>query len=144
MDKVKNNKYKCCTFLFEKRTIYKYNSMGLKKVLIVLCLSRDDEAIISLSCAVCFRNCLAKSSFWKRAKLSIKLTAPDNAFLLAGSFSVDHISSFHHRWFYRSSLPDVFFKKGVLRNYTKFTGKHMCQSLYFNKVAGLRPATLLK
>ena len=24
-------------------------------------------------------------------------------------------------------------KKGVLRNLTKFTGKHMCQSLFFNK-----------
>ena len=29
-------------------------------------------------------------------------------------------------------------KKGVLRNFTKFTGKHLCQSLFFNKVAGLR------
>ena len=35
-------------------------------------------------------------------------------------------------------------KKGVLSNFTKFTGKHMCQSLFFNKVAGLRHATLLK
>ena len=35
-------------------------------------------------------------------------------------------------------------KKGVLRNFTKFTGKHLCQSLFFNKVPGLRPATLLK
>ena len=43
-----------------------------------------------------------------------------------------------------SSRPEVFCKKGVLRNFTKFTGKHLCQSLFFNKVAGLRPATLLK
>ena len=35
-------------------------------------------------------------------------------------------------------------KKGVLRNFTKFTGKHQCQSLFFNKVASLRPATLFK
>ena len=35
-------------------------------------------------------------------------------------------------------------KKGVLRNFTKFTGKHLYQSLFFNKVAGLRPATVLK
>ena len=35
-------------------------------------------------------------------------------------------------------------EKGVLRNLTKFTGKHLCQSLFFNKVAGLRPTTLLK
>ena len=25
-------------------------------------------------------------------------------------------------------------RKGVLRNFTKFTGKHLCQSLFFNKV----------
>ena len=32
-----------------------------------------------------------------------------------------------------------------LTNYlTKFTGKHLCQSLFFNKVAGSRHATLLK
>ena len=35
-------------------------------------------------------------------------------------------------------------KKGVLRNFAKFTGKHLCQSLFLNKVAGLTPATLLK
>ena len=37
-----------------------------------------------------------------------------------------------------SSRPEVFCKKGVLRNFTKFTGKHLCQSLFFNKVADLR------
>ena len=40
--------------------------------------------------------------------------------------------------------PRCSIKKGVLRNFTKFTRKHLCQSLDFNKVAGLRPATLLK
>ena len=39
---------------------------------------------------------------------------------------------------------EVLRKKGVLRNFAKFTGKHLCQSLFFNKVADLRPATLLK
>ena len=38
----------------------------------------------------------------------------------------------------------MFRKKGVLTNFAKFTGKHMCQSLFFNKVADLRVATLLK
>ena len=33
---------------------------------------------------------------------------------------------------------------GVFRNFGKFTGKHVCQSLHFNEVAGLRSATLLK
>ena len=35
-------------------------------------------------------------------------------------------------------------KIGVLRNSTKFTRKHLCQSLFFNIVSGLRPATLFK
>ena len=38
----------------------------------------------------------------------------------------------------RSSCPKVFCKKGVLNNFTKFTGKHLCQNLFFNKVAGWR------
>ena len=38
----------------------------------------------------------------------------------------------------------MFCDKGVLRNFVKFTGKHLCQSLFFNKVAGLRPATLFQ
>ena len=41
-------------------------------------------------------------------------------------------------------ITDVFCKKGVLRNFTKFTWKHLCWSLFFNKVADLRPETLLK
>ena len=31
--------------------------------------------------------------------------------------------------------------KGVLRNFAKFTGKHVCQSLFFNKVAGVTNQT---
>ena len=41
---------------------------------------------------------------------------------------------------FRSSRSALFCKKGVLRNFGKFTVKHLCQSLFFNKVAGLRPA----
>ena len=45
------------------------------------------------------------------------------------------LRSSHHR----SSV-----RKGVLRNVANFTGKHLCQSIFFNKVAGKRPATLSK
>ena len=31
----------------------------------------------------------------------------------------------------------MFLKKNVLKNFSKFAGKHLCQSLFFNKVAGL-------
>ena len=39
---------------------------------------------------------------------------------------------------YRRSHQRCSVRKGVLRNLTKFTGKHPCQSLFFDKVAGLR------
>ena len=44
----------------------------------------------------------------------------------------------------RNSHQRYSVKKGVPRNLTKFTGKHLCQGLFFNKVAGLMPATLFK
>ena len=34
--------------------------------------------------------------------------------------------------------------KGVVRNFTTLTGKHLHQSLFLNKVADVRPATLFK
>ena len=45
---------------------------------------------------------------------------------------------------YRSSHQMCSLRKGVLRNFAKFTGKHLCQSPFLNKVAGLSPAALLK
>ena len=33
----------------------------------------------------------------------------------------------------RSSHPEVFCKKVALKKFTKFTGKHLCQSLFFSK-----------
>ena len=40
----------------------------------------------------------------------------------------------------RSSRPEVFYKKGALRNFAKLTGKHPCQSLFLIKLfkKGLR------
>ena len=43
--------------------------------------------------------------------------------------------SFIILFYYALSRPDVFCEKGVLRNFLKFTVKHLCQSLFFNKVA---------
>ena len=34
---------------------------------------------------------------------------------------------------FRSSRPEVFCEKGVLRNIATFTGRHLCQSLLFDK-----------
>ena len=54
--------------------------------------------------------------------------------------------------FIRRQPSEVFCKRGVLRTFAKFTGKHLCQSIFFNKRKkgkiffdkDLRPATLLK
>ena len=45
-----------------------------------------------------------------------------------------HFFVSHHKNL-RSSRLEVYCKKDVLRNFAKFTGKHPCQSVYFNKVA---------
>ena len=44
----------------------------------------------------------------------------------------------------QKQTPETFLTKGDLRDFAKLTGKHLCQSLFFNKVAALRPATLFK
>ena len=45
---------------------------------------------------------------------------------------------------FRSGRQGVFCKKVALKNFAKLTGKHLCQSLFFDKVARLKSATLLK
>ena len=43
----------------------------------------------------------------------------------------------------RSSHWRCSVKKGLLRNFARFKRKHVCQRLFFNKVAGLRAGRLL-
>ena len=50
------------------------------------------------------------------------------------SFNKKFCSSFLNISHVKSSRPMVFWKKGVLENFTKFKGKHLCLSLFFNKV----------
>ena len=45
---------------------------------------------------------------------------------------------------FTSSHQRCSIKEGVLRYLVNFTGKHLRQNLFFNKVAGPRPATLSK
>ena len=44
---------------------------------------------------------------------------------------------------FKNQPSDVFYKKKC-SYLVKFVGRNLCQSLFFNKVASLRPATLLK
>ena len=60
-----------------------------------------------------------------------------NFSLLGAQFSDENNQkqrSSHQRW----SV-----KKGIPENFTKFTGKHLYQSLFFNKVTDLRPVSFL-
>ena len=72
--------------------------------------------------------------------IMLYLMKPNGCTLLHSKLKPSGIFYF---WF-RSSRSEVYCKKGVLKNFAKFTGKHLSQSLFLNKVAGLRPATLLK
>ena len=56
--------------------------------------------------------------------------------------NLDFIPTFWKMLFKRK--PTLVCKNGVIKHFLKFKGKHLCHSLFFNKVAGLKPATLLK
>ena len=42
---------------------------------------------------------------------------------------------------FQKQPPDVLYRKSVLKNFAKFTEKHLSWSFPFNKIAGYRPAT---
>ena len=44
----------------------------------------------------------------------------------------------------RSTRSQIFFKIGILKNFSIFTGKHRCESLFLIKLQAWKPATLLK
>ena len=48
------------------------------------------------------------------------------------------------RWYTEAATESVQWKKVFLKISQNSYGKHLCRSLVFNKLAGLRPATLLK
>ena len=50
--------------------------------------------------------------------------------------SFEKCRSSRSQMFFRSSRPKDFCKKAALRDFAKFTGKHLCQSLLIHKVAG--------
>ena len=40
--------------------------------------------------------------------------------------------------------PEIICKKGIFKSFSKFTGKHLCRGLFFNKFEEPRPVTLSK
>ena len=59
--------------------------------------------------------------------------------------SVNHSTkTIHHQIIIRNSSLQMFFKIGVLKIVAKFTGRYRPWMLFFNKVADLLPAILIK
>ena len=46
----------------------------------------------------------------------------------------------HRELYQRKQPPEVFYKKAILKNFVIFTGKHLCWSLFFNKLKKETPA----
>ena len=122
---------------FSTSSLVSFSSQGmsviLRHVLRLYCswLSIKSSSSEHFFCIAMLLSIKEFTCFW--IKLTVKETFSRS---LSSSLIVTLIS--------KSSRPEVFCKIGVLRNFAKFTGKHLYQSLLFNKVAGLRPATLLK
>ena len=57
---------------------------------------------------------------------------------------IQHLLPHHHCYFSEAVVWRCIIKTVFLEISQKFSGKYLCQSLFFNKVAGLRPASLLK
>ena len=74
--------------------------------------------------------CLRLTSSKRMLVLTSKMLSGFKRFCVIHSLLT---SSFHQ---VGSSHQRCSIKKGVLRNFAKFTGKHLCQSLFFNEVAG--------
>ena len=96
--------------------------------------SKFTSAAVSISCIVIKKN--AKIKY-----INTNLLKDLSGNTLAWNISLILTPYNSHKG---NSRPEVFCKKDVLRTFTKFTGKHLCKSLFFNKIAGLRPATLFK
>ena len=73
-----------------------------------------------------------------------RCTAHTSLCYLSVLLYVQHLLPHHHCYYSEAVVRRCAIKKGVLRNFGKFTGKHLWRSLFFNKVVGLRPATLFK
>ena len=78
---------------------------------------------------------------WKWAK---KSPPPLKLWMMELGTVTSYLKKIQKSYQSRSSHQRCSVRKSVLRNFAKFTGKYLCQSLFFNKIADLRSATLFK
>ena len=63
------------------------------------------------------------------------------------TYAINIVTDMFHKYRIRnlgSSHQRCSIKKGILRNFNKFTGKQLCQSAFLNEAAGLSRTTLIK
>ena len=70
--------------------------------------------------------------------------AGDQKFVCARDIAKRSMNRFLLLLILKSSYPRCTVEKGVLKNFTNLTGKHLCWSLFFNKVAALRAFKFIK
>ena len=81
---------------------------------------------------------LKKPSFWDLRSCLVRISLERLSFnKCTGSLTILRKKP-------RNNRPELYCNKSALINFTQFTGKHLCQSLIFNKFSELSPATLLK
>ena len=85
----------------------------------------------------CFVNFLGKCSWWSLFKKDTKCTSPA---LVKKDFS-KVLDEFSRATIFQKTFgncqkqpPEVFYKDGVLKTFSNFTGKHLCQSLFLIKL----------
>ena len=129
------NRYECKGKQLRCKIYYANCRIKRKKIRTLNNESRSDNNCCDHSLHIC-KKCVQ----WPHQKyLNIGLFLLDCLHYLK---TITHFHSINHKHlekgrYLRSSCPDVFCKKGVLKNFANFAGKHLCQSLYFNKFAGL-------
>ena len=88
------------------------------KVAKQLCWNHISACVLSCQFAAYFQNNFSKEHLWRAAS--------GNALVLEETV----VGVLSH--FLRSSYPEVFCKIDFLKDFFKFRGKHLCQSLFFN------------
>ena len=81
------------------------------------------------------RNCRFGHIYWRNRQWQCEWLVTEYC-----NHSVSFICLLHVNC--RSSSPEVFCKTGVLKNFAKSTGKHLSQSIFFNKADSFKKETL--
>ena len=74
---------------------------------------------------------------WSWEQFSVNKIVPQNSEALSQRYSAKNMPEFLFSFPIQKQPLEMFCKKGVLKNFAKFIGKPLWQSLFFNKVAVL-------